>query len=50
MVDLVDRAQELEEWQRQDALRRVRDRARRAPAAGNPEPTQEQPTTENDDR
>lgn len=47
MVDLVDRAQELEEQQRQEALRRVLERARPAPA--NPQPNRKQPT-ESDDR
>lgn len=37
MVDLVDRAQELEEIQRQEAIRRVLDRKARPAERNNPE-------------
>jgi hypothetical protein len=47
MVDPVDRAQELEELQRQDALRRVLDRARpAAPIRPNPTPSPDEAETD----
>jgi hypothetical protein len=47
VVDLVDRAQELEEIQREEALRRVLDRARPAPPIRpNPTPSPDEAETD----